>query len=175
MGDLLYRLLRFFKGGRVHLLFVEWVCAVDSHSPPSFVMIHLRHSKRDVFGVGAHIFLGRVDGPICPVKSLLSYLAVRGSTPGTLFLFQDGSPLSRTRLVEAVRSTLSAQGLDVRRFNGQFQDWCGNHSCSLWFGGLIDSDSWSLEVICLYEVHSYPTKYLGCSSPCSPLMRMLFV
>ena len=52
--------------------------SVDSHSSPSFVSLHLRHSKTDTFGIGVRIFLGRIDGSNCPVKSLLSYLAVRG-------------------------------------------------------------------------------------------------
>ena len=91
---------------------------VDSHSNPSFVTIHLRHSKTDIFGVGATIYLGCVDGPICPVKALLAYLVLRGPGPGPLFVFQDGSPLSRSLLVTAVRSALDSQGLDVRGFNG---------------------------------------------------------
>ena len=71
---------------------------VDSRSNPSFVAVHLCHSKTDIFGVGATIYLGHVDGPICPVKALLAYLSLRGASPGPLFVFQDGSPLSRSRL-----------------------------------------------------------------------------
>ena len=66
--------------------------SVDSHSLPSFVSLHLCHSKTDTFVIGVLIFLGHVDGPICPIKLLLSYLAVRGSASGHLFQFQDGSP-----------------------------------------------------------------------------------
>ena len=52
------------------------------------------------------------------MKSLLSYLVVRGSKPGPLFPFQDGSPLLRRRLVDAVREALALAGMDVGRFNG---------------------------------------------------------
>ena len=93
--------------------------SVDSHSEPSFVSLHLRHSKTDIFGVGAVQYLGLVDGPICPVKALLAYLALRGPSPGPLFIHKNGAPLSRRGLVAAIRSALSGYGLDVSRFNGQ--------------------------------------------------------
>ena len=92
--------------------------AVDSHSDPSLVSIYLRHSKTDVFGVGAWVHMGRADRPICPVKALLGYLSVRGTSPGPLFRFADGSPLSRTKLVDAVRSALQGRGVQVAGFNG---------------------------------------------------------
>ena len=91
---------------------------VDSHSNPLVVTVHLRRSKTDTFGVGTMVYLGRVDGPICPVKALLGYLAMRGQIPGPLFLFHDGTPLTRSYLVEAVRCALQAYGMDVRGFNG---------------------------------------------------------
>ena len=94
------------------------VC-VDSHTNPSFVTLHLRHSKTDVFGIGALIYLGLVDGPICPVKALLSFLSVSGEAPGPLFTWMDGTPLSREGLVRAVRSALESQGVvGTHLFNG---------------------------------------------------------
>ena len=75
-------------------------------------------SKTDTFRIGVRIFLGHVNGPICPVKSLLSYLAVRGSASGHLFQFRDGSSLSCKKLVEAVRRALEVQGLDIHQFHG---------------------------------------------------------
>ncbi len=92
--------------------------AVDSHSHPTVVSVHLRHSKTDIFGAGTWVHMGHVDGHICPVKALLGYLAIRGMSPGPLFLFVDGSPLSRTRLVEAVRVALSSRGFAAHGFNG---------------------------------------------------------
>ena len=92
--------------------------SVDSHLRPSFVSLHLRHSKTDIFGVGAVQYLGLVDGPICPVKALLAYLALRGPSPGPLFIYKDGTPLSRRGLVTALRTALSGCGLDVSQFNG---------------------------------------------------------
>lgn len=92
--------------------------AVDSHSDPSIVALHLRQSKTDIFGIGVWVHMGRVDGQICPVKALLGYLSVRGMSPGPLFRFADESPLSRARLVDAVRSALASCGVPVGGFNG---------------------------------------------------------
>ena len=68
--------------------------------------------------MGATVYLGLVDGVICPVKALLAYVAVRGNGPGPLFVFQDGSPLTWPALVRAVRSALRSHNIDVSSFNG---------------------------------------------------------
>ena len=51
--------------------------AVDDHSNPSMVCIHLKCSKTDPFRHGVDIFLGRTDQDLCPVAVLLAYMAVR--------------------------------------------------------------------------------------------------
>ena len=61
------------------------------------------------------MFVGATGDTLCPVAAVLSYLSVRPSEPGSLFMYQDGCPLSRVDLVAAVRQ---ADGLDVSRFNG---------------------------------------------------------
>ena len=84
--------------------------SVDSHQNPSTITILLRHSKTDPFGNGVNIYLGRTSQTICPVAALLGYLAQRGQRPGPLFLFQDGSPLSKDRLLSHIRQVLSTFG-----------------------------------------------------------------
>ena len=59
--------------------------------------------------------MGATGDTLCPVAAVLSYLSVRPSEPGSLFMYQDGCPLSRVDLVAAV---CQADGLDVSRFNG---------------------------------------------------------
>ena len=59
------------------------------------VTLHLRQSKTDPFGVGCFIYLGRTNTNPCPVAAVLNYLSVRPSTPGPLFVFANGSPLTR--------------------------------------------------------------------------------
>ena len=92
--------------------------SVDSFSNPSYVALFLRRSKTDTFGVGSTIYLGLVDGSICPVKALLGYIVLRGNGPGPLFAFQSGSPLTRSALVQAVRDALRPHNVDVGGFNG---------------------------------------------------------
>ena len=49
---------------------------------------------------------------------MLSYLARRGYHPGPLFLFEDGSPLSRSRLVSELRKALSSIRLNCDVYAG---------------------------------------------------------
>ena len=93
--------------------------SVDSFSNPSYVALFLHRSKTDTFGVGSTIYLGLVDGSICPVKALLAYIVLRGNGPGPLFAFQSGSPLTRSTLVQAVRDALRPHNVDVGGFNGR--------------------------------------------------------
>ena len=92
--------------------------SIDSHSKPMMVHLTLRRSKTDVFGAGVTIHLGKTRSILCPVSSLLAYLAIRPVTPGPLFLLRSGAPLLREILVRAVRSALSSTGIDASRFHG---------------------------------------------------------
>ena len=86
--------------------------SVDSRSQPTVVSVLLRRSKNDPFGRGMTVYLGRTSHSICPVAAVLDYLSQRGMSHGPLFTFQDGSCLSRPRLVTAVRTALRSQGVD---------------------------------------------------------------
>lgn len=72
--------------------------SVDKQSVPDNVFMHLKFSKTDQFGKGTNIVLARTDTDVCPVSALMSYLHVRGSTPGPLFLLSDGTPLTKGKL-----------------------------------------------------------------------------
>ena len=80
--------------------------SIDSHSQPTMVHLTLRQSKTNVFGAGVTIHLGKTGSILCPVSSLLAYLAIRPATPDPLFLLRSGAPLSRENFVRAVRSAL---------------------------------------------------------------------
>ena len=67
-------------------------------------MVRLSHSKTDPFGARVNLYLGRTGDTLCPVGAVLGYLAIRPSTPGPLFHFQDGTPLSRAHLVDLSKS-----------------------------------------------------------------------
>ena len=91
---------------------------VDSHQTPSIVSVHLRRSKTDPFGNGVTIYLGRTGHAICPVTALLGYLARRGQQPGPLFLFREGSPLSKGKLLANIKQALSRQGVGPSGLTG---------------------------------------------------------
>ena len=81
------------------------------------ISILLRRSKTDPFGTGTYLYIGRTGTAICPV-SALSYLAIRSPNPGPLFIFQDGTPLSRRQLVAHLRIALAGIGVDVTNYSG---------------------------------------------------------
>ena len=92
--------------------------AFNTHLNPSVVAVTIKCSKTDPFRSGVTLFLGRTADVVCPVKSLASFLAVRVKASGPLFTFQDGSYLTRGRLVAAVRDGLSKCGIDPSLYNG---------------------------------------------------------
>ncbi len=55
---------------------------------------------------------------MCPVSALLSYIAIGPSVYGPLFVFGDGSFLSRDKLVSAVRAALEQAGMDAKSYRG---------------------------------------------------------
>ena len=92
--------------------------SIDSRVNPQVVVVHLRHSKTDPFSAGVFIYLGRTRGTLCPVSAMLSYLAIRSSEPGPLFVFADGTPLSREKLVTHLCAALSKAGISTANFSG---------------------------------------------------------
>ena len=92
--------------------------AVDSHTTQSNIVIHVKHSKNDPFGVGAWLHLGATDQRLCPVAALLGYLAVWRPLLGPLFLFRDGTTLSKSRLIGSLRQVLREGGVASSRSSG---------------------------------------------------------
>ena len=92
----------------VHLCFGD--VSVDSHAAPTVLTVCLKASKTDPFRKGVSIVIGRGKGGICPVAAVLSYMVLRGSGPGPLFLFRDGAFLTRPRFVAAIRLLCLKQG-----------------------------------------------------------------
>ena len=50
--------------------------AVDNHTKPSMIQVHLKKSKTNQFGPGMDIILGFTGTPLCPVSAILQYIAV---------------------------------------------------------------------------------------------------
>lgn len=79
----------------------------DKAKCPSRITLRLKKSKMDPFREGVHITVGATNNSLCPVSALLAYLVHRGSKDGPLFLWPDGTPLTRTRFVQEVRGVLA--------------------------------------------------------------------
>ena len=92
--------------------------AVDSHVAPSHLTVLLKRSKNDPFGAGTTLHLGATGDILCPVTSILAYLAVRPGTQGPLFVFEDGTSLSRLRLIHSLRQALLSAGVNIAGFCG---------------------------------------------------------
>ena len=91
---------------------------IDSRENPQVLMVFLRHSKTDTFSAGVHIYMGRTGDTLCPVTAVLGYLAIRPHTPGPLFVFEDGSPLTRAKLVTRLRAALTRAGVSTTGYSG---------------------------------------------------------
>jgi len=73
--------------------------------------IKIKASKTDPFRKGADIHIGLGHPPLCAVHAMMTYLSQRGSSPGPLFLLEDGCPLSRGILTDWLRQIMSAAGI----------------------------------------------------------------
>ena len=100
----------------VHLAWGDM--AVDDMQSPSSVRIFLKHSKCDQFGRGVSVFLGRTSNSLCPVMSILAYVARRGDSPGAFFRFQSGAPLTKARFVAHLRDALLEIGMPYQSYSG---------------------------------------------------------
>ena len=94
------------------MLMVDYV-VIDSHEDPSHMMIRLKRSKTDLFGAGFTLHFGLTGDELCPITAVLGYLAWRPPDPGFLFLFRDGTPLSRAHLCHELRLSLMTAGVDT--------------------------------------------------------------
>ena len=84
--------------------------AVDNHESPSMICILIKQSKTDPFRQGVEMFLGTTGSVVCPVQAILQYLAVRSAQQGPLFIFRDGSPLTRVALVSFLTDCSPSSG-----------------------------------------------------------------
>ena len=99
-----------------HLSFSD--LAVDNAASPSVISLNIKCSKTDQGRVGCQVILGKTGDDLCPIMALLDYLTRRGDKPGALFQWQDGTLLSKTQFVEAVRQALTEAHLPAQDYAG---------------------------------------------------------
>ena len=90
--------------------------AVDDAAQPTCLRLTIKQSKMDPFRKGVNRYVGRGQANLCLVAAVLGFLSVRGSTPGPLFVFEDGRPLTRARFAREVQVALSAAGVDQSKY-----------------------------------------------------------
>lgn len=73
--------------------------SIDNREYPKIMWIYLKRSKTDQSGRGADVFIGRTDGPLCPIAATLSYIIERGASPGPLFQYSNGRPLQKLNFI----------------------------------------------------------------------------
>ncbi len=104
-----------------HLTFND--VTVDSLQVPQLLRVRLKASKTDPFRVGVDVFIGKTDDDLCPVAAVLAYMVRRGHGP-VHSSSQDGSPLTRPRLVAEVKQSLEKAGVVSRAYAGH-SFWSG--------------------------------------------------
>ena len=91
--------------------------AVDSLEQPSYIQIMVKGSKTDQTRQGVRLYVGKTNNDLCPVSAVLTYLVRRGINNGPLFRTEDGLPLIQQKLIDLLRSTLAAAGINPSRFS----------------------------------------------------------
>lgn len=91
--------------------------ALDNKVNPGVIQVTIKQSKTDPFRQGVDLYLGRTGKDICPIQAIVPYLIKRGAQPGPLFVFTDGSYLTRQRFVSLVTSTLQHAGINEKQYN----------------------------------------------------------
>ena len=100
----------------VHLNFSD--IATDNLLPPNIMQVNIKASKTDPFRHGMSVYIGRTGTSLCPVMALLNYLTIRGSNPGLLFHFKDGTPLTKPRFTSNLRDLLKQAGINDTQYAG---------------------------------------------------------
>lgn len=91
---------------------------LDSRTSPSVAQITIKASKTDPFRKGVAIFLGKTNNELCPVTAIATYLALRGTSPGPFFRFNNGQPLTRESFVSRVRRLVTEAGVEAKKYAG---------------------------------------------------------
>ena len=96
-------------GPALHLTMAD--VQVDSSSNPQSFRVFITCSRTGPFRGSCYVFLGHGSFLLCPVVSLVGCLHLRRPGPSPLFIYQNGTPLSRFQLSSFLQSTLQSAGV----------------------------------------------------------------
>ena len=89
----------------------------DSAVTNQLLRIIIKQSKTDPFQQGVSLFLEETDTSLCPVEAILSYLVIRGNSPGPLYIMQDSRRLTRQLFSDSLNDILKELHLDIGSYN----------------------------------------------------------
>ena len=90
---------------------------LNSRCLPTVVQLHIKQSKTDPFREGAFVFLSKSNRDIFPVRAIVDYLIVRGKREGLLFVWPDGTMLTRNLFASALARILRNLNLTPQLYN----------------------------------------------------------
>ena len=98
-----------------------------------------------------HWSIGATQKAMCPLMTMLGYLAQQGSRSGSLFKFEDGQPLTRDHFVAVLQSALETCGIDPTAYarHSFLVEAAKNHSCFLRSTGLSHKSSRLVGQLCI--------------------------
>ncbi len=91
---------------------------LPSNSNATHMTVKIKGSKTDPFRKGVQLTIGATQSHICAVKALQDYMQYRGFCPGPLFLYLNGSSLSRALFVSEIKQLLAFAGYARKSYNG---------------------------------------------------------
>jgi len=91
---------------------------LPSWASPKYMSVRIKISKTDPFRIGHTINIGITNRPVCPVMAMKTYLLARSTTPGPLFQYSSGTPLTKDALTSETRQLLSFSGFNPSLYAG---------------------------------------------------------
>ena len=116
--------------------------AVDDAAQPTCLRLTIKQSKTDPFRKGVNLYVGRGQANLCPVSAVRGFLSVRGSTPGPLFVFEDGRGSHRRfgrpcQLLALTNLSTARTASGSGRRRQRLQKASRTPSFRLWAGGRV--------------------------------------
>lgn len=83
---------------------------IGSRDGKQVIRVRIKESKTDKLRKGAYVWLESVEGPVCPVTAVMTFMVDRRAGPGPFFVDGQGVALTRSVFVKEVKSALESQG-----------------------------------------------------------------
>ena len=86
---------------------------VDNKTKPMCLLVRIKGLKTDQTRQGITLCVGRTYNELCPVATVLAYLARRKMNDGPLFILASGQPLTGQKLVDMVKQAIYQAGIST--------------------------------------------------------------